>query len=328
MCDYVINGTTLVFSHDDIRNAGHFIADLMNVWVVLWMGKAAASTKQISFLNIDSFNLGHCFNDEPNHFFETYFRTFGSFLKGSSFGGKTICLQRALLQPLPPAFFVRDGWNKDQHCSFVGPSSMYQRFNLHARDVYGLLAAPNLKSDKKLRVIFIIRAETANLWGNMRIARQILNQDQVLKDLKKALESIVLPTGDTVELVPQNLASLTLTQQIELFSTSSLVMGMHGAGIPLAMAHLPIGTRYCCGVLEIYPEGEFTPIRGHGNMAREFGHHYDRLDLSRAESQPNGAIIVTSRLVEMTVKMVNSIINKPTCVLSNVRHDPFLKQGM
>ena len=28
--------------------------------------------------------------------------------------------------------------------------------------------------------------------------------------------------------------------------------------------HMPIGTKYCCGMIEIYPSGEFTPIKGHG----------------------------------------------------------------
>ena len=27
---------------------------------------------------------------------------------------------------------------------------------------------------------------------------------------------------------------------------------------------MSVGTPYCCGVLEIFPRGEFTPARGHG----------------------------------------------------------------
>ena len=36
-------------------------------------------------------------------------------------------------------------------------------------------------------------------------------------------------------------------------------------GIASSM-HMPIGTKYCCGVIEIYPKGEFSPIKGHGNL--------------------------------------------------------------
>ena len=28
--------------------------------------------------------------------------------------------------------------------------------------------------------------------------------------------------------------------------------------------HMPVGTRFCCGMIEMYPKGEFTPIKGHG----------------------------------------------------------------
>ena len=36
---------------------------------------------------------------------------------------------------------------------------------------------------------------------------------------------------------------------------------MHGAGITHSM-HMSIGESNCCGVLEIFPTGEFTNIRG------------------------------------------------------------------
>ena len=269
VCDHVINGTTLLFSHDDIRNAGHFVQDAMNAWVMLWLAGVARSAIDMTFLNVDSFYLGHNFHDEPNHFFETYRRAFGALVKGSSFGKKKVCLQRALVQPTPPRFFVRDGWNLDQYCSFVGPSSMYQRFNVHVRNSYGLIKSREETAlSESLRVYFIVRKEIANMWGNMRIARIVLNMETIKKRLQDACSKIKLPNGRAVQFDTVDLAALSLTQQMELFSSTSIIMGTHGAGIALANMHLGVGSRYCCGVLEIYPRGEFTPIRGHGNMAR------------------------------------------------------------
>ena len=268
-CDYVINGTTLLFSHDDIRNAGHFMQDIMNVWVMLWLAGAAREAQDMTFLNVDSFHLGHNFHDEPNHFFETYKRAFGAVIKGSSFGKKKVCLQRALVQPTPPRFFVRDGWNLDQYCSFVGPSSMYQRFNVHVRNSYGLIkSSEQTVLSQSLRVYFIERKEKANVWGNMRIARIVLNMESLKRRLREACGAITLPSGRAVQFDTVNLAAMTVAQQVELFSSTSIIMGTHGAGIAMANMHLGAGSRYCCGVLEIYPKGEFTPIRGHGNMAR------------------------------------------------------------
>ena len=42
---------------------------------------------------------------------------------------------------------------------------------------------------------------------------------------------------------------------------------------------MAVGTKNCCGVIEIFPDGEFKGIRGHGNMARRMGHHYARLEV-------------------------------------------------
>ena len=35
---------------------------------------------------------------------------------------------------------------------------------------------------------------------------------------------------------------------------------------------MSIGTPNCCGVLEIFPAGEFTPARGHGWVINFFFH--------------------------------------------------------
>ena len=50
-------------------------------------------------------------------------------------------------------------------------------------------------------------------------------------------------------------------------------LGMHGAGIAHAV-HMSIGTKYCCGVIEIFPKGAHSHIHGFGNMLRRLGIRY------------------------------------------------------
>lgn len=77
-----------------------------------------------TLVNIDSFLLGHNFNDQLNDFCTAYNMIFHKILNGSSINEGNLCLQRAIIQPSHPTFFVRDGWNIEQHCSFVG-SKLY-----------------------------------------------------------------------------------------------------------------------------------------------------------------------------------------------------------
>ena len=37
-CDNILEGTVLLYSHDNLRNMGHTMNDIMNVWVMLWLG--------------------------------------------------------------------------------------------------------------------------------------------------------------------------------------------------------------------------------------------------------------------------------------------------
>eukprot|EP01039_Chlorochromonas_danica_P004295 gene4295-4715_t len=321
-CDVVYNGTLLLFSHDDIRNVGHTMNDIMNVWVSLWLGGIARYSREIDMLNIDSFKLGHNFDDKPNRFFYTYMRNFKTILKGIDFADKTFCAKRLLIQPTPPRFFVWESWFVDLPCSFVGPSSLYQRWNLHVRQSYDLLSKPMISSQKKGVILVIVRNENSNMWGSQRTSRNYLNTDAIQTGLKRLVEKEEYRSD--FELVLQDLSKLSFRQQIELMARSSLVIGMHGAGIAMTM-HMSIGNPRCCGVLEIYPKGEFSPIRGHGNMVRKMGLHYDRVDIGASDSRENGAVVPVQELVSKTEAMLNSLVEKPTCIHPNVIADPYLK---
>ncbi len=122
-----------------------------------------------------------------------------------------------------------------------------------------------------------------------------------------------------------DLGKLTMEQQVTLIANVGLVIGVHGAGIPNAM-HMSIGSNRhgpCCGVIEIFPQGEFMPIRGYGNMARRLGLHYQRMELTSSQSMSTGANIPPSALKNMVQDMVKKIVDKPTCVLPSVFDDPY-----
>jgi hypothetical protein len=89
---------------------------------------------------------------------------------------------------------------------------------------------------------------------------------------------------------------------------------------------MSIGEEKCCGVLEIFPQGELTPIKGHGNMVRKMGLYYDRLDIEGKDSQGNGAKVPVQTLVHQMRQMMQQITNKPTCVRDAVIQDPYLEE--
>lgn len=60
-CDYVHKGTVLLYSHDDIRNLGHTLNDILNMWVMLWYAQLARYVNYVTIMNIDSFKLGTYF---------------------------------------------------------------------------------------------------------------------------------------------------------------------------------------------------------------------------------------------------------------------------
>lgn len=320
-CDVVYNGTLLLYSHDDIRNVGHTMNDIMNVWVMLWLENLARSARSIEMLNVDSFKLGHNFDDQPNRLFHTYLKSLRSILKGTDLAGKTVCVKKLLIQPTPPRFFVWESWFIDLPCSFVGPSTLYQRWNLHVRQAYNLLSVPR---PAKMAVLVIVRNEHSNMWGSQRTSRNWLNLDAARQGLQSLLDS--QPFSTDFELVVEDLAKLTFRQQIELMTRTALVVGMHGAGISMAL-HMSLGSPRCCGVLELYPQGEFSPIRGHGNMARKIGLHYDRIDISGEASRHDGAHAPVKELVEKTRGMLVKMTKQPTCVHPQVISDPYLEKA-
>jgi hypothetical protein len=304
----------------------------MNVWMMLWLTNSAARAKEeVTLLSVDALRLYNNNYDVISDFFDPYFRSFKTVLTGADFKGKKVCFEKLIVQAIPPTGFVWDGWHTDAPCSLIGPSSLFQRFNLHNRYSYGLLNAHGNNSSNEVRVVLIVRTETFNDWGSYRTSRLFLNLDMITQAIDSVLNSFASTSPSPSSSISFSLEVVDLAKlpsfasQIDLIARrTNILVGMHGAGIVSAM-FMSVGTPRCCGVLEIFPEGEFTPARGYGNMVRQMGLHYRRIDIGHEGSKTHGAIVPVEDLKINLLSLLQDVINKPSCILDNVINNPYLE---
>jgi hypothetical protein len=342
-CDEIIPGVTLTYSHDNIKNLGHTVQDFMNVWLLLWLEGNAEQVSHMNFLTIDSMKQYHDFDDTVNAFYILYQRSFKKVLRSIDFHDqkKKVCFEKLITQSLPSRGFVWDHWEEDLPCSFLGPSSLYQRWNLHIREVLKLLPPPIPSKDcksasaasplppdglKKIIIMLIIRSETKNDWGSLRTSRLMKNQQSLLSSLKSFAQELSSSLQFPVEFVAQDFKDLpSYEDQIKRMSSVSILIGLHGAGITQSML-MPLGMQNCCGVIEIYPEGEFSRVQGHGNMIRKMGFYYYKMKLKKEDSLPDGALIPIDDLKSQLQIMVKQVREKSACVLPSVMENPYMSK--
>ena len=90
---------------------------------------------------------------------------------------------------------------------------------------------------------------------------------------------------------------------------------------------MPVGTRYCCGVIEIFPEGEFKQTRGYGSIAYRMGHKYERVDISSNFTETQGTAVPLHTLLSVLEKLTKDILRnsiRGSCFLPSVLASPFL----
>jgi hypothetical protein len=228
-------------------------------------------------------------------------------------GKPRVCFKKLIMQPRPVVLFTWDGWWNDVACTFLGPSAMFQRWNLQLRQNHGLLDPQYMSTNHAVQVLLLVRA--ARPGGGSH------QQSRVFENLPEITDALSAVPG--ISFVALDLSKLSFAEQVQLVGNSSVLIGMHGAGIPASM-HMAVGTKHCCGVIEIFPEGEFKSIRGYGNMARRMGHHYGRIALNGGNSRGSGTAVPPALIVSELQNVLGKIQNKPTCVLPSVIRDPFL----
>jgi hypothetical protein len=246
-----------------------------------------------------------------------YANSFAGIELANKFEGKRVCIKKLIFMPRPVILFTWDGWWTDMECTFKGPSSLFQRWNLHIRSNYGLLSAPMIdRMADKWNILIILRRlkkhgtgrEASN--SELYTSRLFINEQEIIAAMETIPNAVV---------TAMDLATISFEKQIELMASTSIVVGAHGAGITSSM-HMPVGTKRCCGVLEFYPPGEFIPIRGHGNMIRRMGHYYERTD---TRASRDGMRIDTELMIATVRSMMSRIEERPSCFHPDVLEDPY-----
>ena len=288
----------MAYSHDNVKAFSHMFSDYLNVQSLLWLSNAAAYSKDVSLLNIDSFRMQQYYGDEPNEYFSYYTKTFRRILKAKDFGTAKVCFKNLIMQPKPEIQFTRDGWRNDLRCSLIGPSSIYQRWNLQMRDNFGLLSQSALQTNEIFTILLVTKASKlgsrkqtkerkkkknkekssnflseratrslSNLESSVDkspSAKGIGNSDELMIMLKELTGEFSARKHDvTFQIVKQDLDLLAFDDQVALIARSSLIIGMHGTGIAISM-HMAVGSTYCCGVIEIFPIENDEKVRGIG----------------------------------------------------------------
>lgn len=387
VCDYVFNETVLMYSHENIRNFGTMITDYLNVWTTLWLSGLGRTSRDVSLLHIDGVKRGRYSGDAMNQFFKTYNVSFRRIIRASDFteksvslnrgqpgAGPKVCFKRLIVQPRPVLQFQWDGID-DPSCPIPGASSLFQRWNLQIRNNYGLLSKNDFAGSIEdsganrghiLQVLLVTRSlrtnpsDASSLSQSQTpahlIARIFRNQDSLIARFTEYLSSFPsLTTSEggalRMKLIAQDLTILPFEEQVQLLSESSVVVGMHGAGIA-STVHLPIGSPYCCGVVEILPSIAETggsgaaqiSGRGYGHLARKLGHVYERLDLpasattlptglpsingggsSTITSNEFGSEVPIDRLLESVGRVLKRIVEggEASCLLPEVHKTPY-----
>lgn len=347
MCDYVFNETVLAYSHDNIKSFSHIFSDYLNIQSMLLLSGEAAHTQDVTLLNIDSFRMQPFYGDQANAYFNHYSRTFRRIVKAVDFGPtSTVCFKRLIMQPKPEVPFTRDGWRHSLRCPLVGPSSLYQRWNSLMRSNLGyddsalqtneaftiLLIKKASKLDARkgakkdvMRGILAHKASSSQRLGDFDrspSAAGISNSDELEGVLDELSQVLSTSNGAVVfKVVVQDFDVLTFDEQVALVMQSSILIGMHGTGISLSM-HMAVGTKNCCGVIEIFPggkdtnssatarnqsrllmqggekdkekgrgraESKYRDHKGHANMALRMGLKYVRVDLLEVSRKSKGS---------------------------------------
>jgi hypothetical protein len=135
--------------------------------------------------------------------------------------GAKVCFKRLVFQSIPLILFTWDGWWQEMKCTFVGPSSIFQRWNFQVRHNYGLLLSNSSTphpTDEMFQVLLIIRKADRGS-GSMYRSR-VFQNEQALIDSLSTIPGIVFTA--------QDFATLTFEDQVKLISRSSVLIGIHG----------------------------------------------------------------------------------------------------
>lgn len=344
VCDFVFNETVLAYSHENSRSLYAMVNDYMNLWTTLWLSGSARFSKDVTLLNIDGIKKSKYYADVPNQFFKVYNASFRRVIKAADLmdPAAKVCFKRLLLQPRGVLAFTRQDTNAmvhvgnssspaapvedQQDCAERAlPSSLFQRWNLHARSGLGSLPTPYAAPSKVLKVLVIVRSQSSKYHRNADhfLTRIIVNQQEVIAALQAGLRG-TSSAQVVVEAVDQ--LSLPFDAQLQQIASAGVVIGMHSSAMALAVMGMSLGNGLCCGLLEVFPAGPATGKQGYAHLARDMGHQYERFDLLPAEGNTTavGSVVPADLLVDTAARIVQRILGgQASCLLPEVAKSPF-----
>ena len=299
--------TFFTASVDDVNNMAHHMNDV----VMLWAMKHLTSTNfsESILLNIDGFTHSNQVAgvDDWGPFVEYFTAWFGrqNMRRAIEYRNLKVCFKELYFPAFQTYYWSHQIENRvKDRCSLQGPAPIYQAFNLYVRreffKFYGTLPIP-----KRNTVLIIKRSAPQGLADLKYRARVITNFDE-LSDAIEGIDGVIVRTAD--------LAHLPFDQQVKLVHSSSIILGMHGAGLTHIM-NMAVGAPDCCALVELFPSTNVDPLfngyQGYANMARWLGVKY--FSYTASKSSMSGTLVDVSFAKKLVLKALKSV-QSPICM--------------
>lgn len=295
--------------------------------------------------------------------------SFRRILKGVDFERikAKVCFKRLIVQPRPAIPYLNTGaldiavGSDPTHCESrhaidlssntthdiyrqMLVSTLFQRWNIEIRQNHWLLRGrDSMPTMSSLQILLLARksslttASAASTIGGVDTgSRLIANAQEVFDMLRRsftdsghlrlrATSSTLVPAA----VVMEDLSDLSSEDQMRLVGGSSILIGVHGTGMSTSV-HMPVGTKYCCGVVEIFATDQLHKDRTtYGLLAKRMGHYYEQVHLpSNSTSTPSGSLVPIDLLEAAVQRVINSMIGASsatgTCIHPDVIENPYL----
>jgi hypothetical protein len=251
-------------------------------------------------------------------YFESWFKVMK---KARDYDSRRICFKNLYFMPNPGLPWFWNDWGRISDCSLVGPSPLYQSFNVYLlkkwQQAYGALQNPNdvfenNNAANTVHVVIEVRAINKFKRDGNSVARHIAN----LQDLISSIQDKV----PNIRVTAQDFAKLNFKEQVALAHTAGVLISMHGAGTT-HIFHMAVGKPNCCALVELQPDHSrgFQDAWGYANLPRMLGFHYYRAEGRDGSTGPKGTTVDVVAITEMVRDAVSKVRHEPTC-LHEVRY--------
>jgi PIN domain nuclease of toxin-antitoxin system len=371
-CQKEESRSAFILSNDDIYNLGHYMNEVIGIWAMMVLanhdergpgnGKQSSSSlsekgreKNSILINIDGYRYGGPAGGPPHRLMEVsrpdehgpyseqyYSKWFGEkeVFKGRDFEKQSICYRNLYIFPLPGIPWFWNEWSRDDECSFVAASPLYQSFNVYLRqklldDYYekekqsknngnNAMATKKLVFPSELPYYHIV-IEVRSIKNNNRNGHSSARFIKNLQSLISTLESLQVLSPTTKVAIPikvtaQDFGKLSFSEQIHLAHTASVLVSMHGAGTT-HIFHMAIGDRKCCGLMELFPDTtvELYTAKGYGNLARQLGLKHERYVTEKGQTTSDGSFVNVGEIKQLVGKILERIVDEDGTCLHNVK---------